>query len=230
VDRGIGVTWSSDRRAFSLDSSASASQHSVFPGSLSADRERSTSRFNSRSTLLYVVGALLLGALVGVGGAKLIWSTKSRSNAKPAPLAAVPPSPPEQAADAKRSLLIFVSYSRKDADAVDRLVHHLEDLGFQVWIDRHSTGSQRYAAQIVGAIRASKLVALMCSRNAFASDQVIREVYVAGDNKKPFIVFQLDLTDFPDEVQYFISGFPRIEVANLDLQGLRSEIVRVVTT
>jgi hypothetical protein len=30
---------------------------------------------------------------------------------------------------------------------------------------------------------------LMCSADAFKSDHVIREVYVAGDNKKPFIMF-----------------------------------------
>jgi len=97
-----------------------------------------------------------------------------------------------------------------------------------VWIDRQSTGSQRYAAPIVRAIRSSKLVALMCSQNAFASDHVIREVYVAGDYKKPFIAFQLDPTEFPDEVLYFVSGFPRVRVEAVDLAQLRSEIARLV--
>ena len=89
-------------------------------------------------------------------------------------------------------------------------------------------GSQRYAAPIVGAIRGSKLVALMCSRNAFASDHVIREIYVAGDFKKPFIAFQLDPTDFPDDILYFISGFPRIPIAGVNSEQLRSEIARLV--
>ena len=69
----------------------------------------------------------------------------------------------------------------------------------------------------------------MCSRNAFASEQVIREVYVAGDFKKPFIAFELDTADFPDDVLYFVSGFPRIPVASVDPQRLRSEIAWLVT-
>ena len=68
----------------------------------------------------------------------------------------------------------------------------------------------------------------MCSRNAFVSDHVIREVYVAGDFKKPFIAFQLDATEFPDEVLYFVSGFPRIAVASISPQQLSSEIARLV--
>ena len=98
----------------------------------------------------------------------------------------------------------------------------------RVWIDREAKGSQRYAAPIVRAIRTSRLVALMCSQNAFTSDHVVREVYVAGDYKKPFITFELDSTQFPDEILYFISGFPRIPVASMDPQRLRSEIARLV--
>ena len=68
----------------------------------------------------------------------------------------------------------------------------------------------------------------MWSQNAFTSDHVIREVYVAGDYKKPFIAFQLDSTQFPDEILYFVSGFPRISIATIDQQQLRSEIARLV--
>ena len=91
-----------------------------------------------------------------------------------------------------------------------------------------STGSGRYAAPIVQAIKSCKLVALMCSRDAFSSDHVIREIYVAGDNKKPFIVFQIDQSEFPDEVLYFTSGFPRVPVSDIDMTQLRSEINRIV--
>ena len=77
------------------------------------------------------------------------------------------------------------------------------------------------------AIRISKLVALMSSQNAFATGQVVREIYLAGDLQKPFIVFQLDPTDPPDEVLYFISGFPRIPVT-VDREKLLSEIKRLI--
>ena len=115
---------------------------------------------------------------------------------------------------------VFVSYSRLDGKIVDRVVKEIEQAGYPVWIDRElSHGAQRYAAPIVRAIKSSKLIALMCSRNAFQSDHVIRELYVAGDYKKPFIAFQLDQSEFPDEVQYFVSGFPRLPVGSLSGVG-----------
>src|SRR6516162_8027155 len=123
---------------------------------------------------------------------------------------------------------VFISYSRRDASTVDQLVKEIEQLGQAVWIDRSQPGSQRYAGPIVRAIQKSRLVALMCSEHAFASDNVIREVYVAGDYKKPFVVFQLDPTEFPAEFVLFITGYPRIPVASMDMQQLRSEITKLI--
>lgn len=125
---------------------------------------------------------------------------------------------------------VFVSYSHRDLSSVERLVQEMERMGYSVWIDREATGAQRYATQIVGAIRTSKLVALMCSRNAFTSDHVIREIYVAGDMKKPFIAFQLDPTELPDEVLYFVSGFPRLPIGSVNIERLQIEIARLFIT
>jgi hypothetical protein len=136
--------------------------------------------------------------------------------------------PLQQAVATQSAAQVFVSYSHMDGLAVDQLVQQIENLGYLVWIDRQAGGSQRYAAPIVRAIRVSKLVALMCSKSAFASDHVIREIYLAGDYKKPFIAFLLDPTDFPDEVLYFLTGFPRVPVATIDPEKLRSEIARVI--
>lgn len=123
---------------------------------------------------------------------------------------------------------VFVSYSQRDIKFVHEIVQHIEEAGFSVWIDQEvgGHGGQRYAAPIVKAIESSHLVALMCSHNAFTSDHVLREVYVAGDYKKPFIAFLLDQTIFPAEFLYFLSGFPRISARNLELEQLRSEIRR----
>ena len=108
-------------------------------------------------------------------------------------------------------------------------MREIEQLGHAVWIDRQQIGSQRYAAPIVRAIRTSRVVALMCSQQAFGSDHVIREIYVAGDFKKPFIIFQLDTTELPDELLYFVSGFPRVPIVTSCPQQLRSEIARLIS-
>jgi TIR domain-containing protein len=124
---------------------------------------------------------------------------------------------------------VFISYSHLDERTVEQLVQKIEQAGCAVWIDRKSKGLQRYAGPIVRAIRESRLVALMCSQNAFTSDHVIREVYLAGDFKKPFLIFHLDPTEFPDDIIYFVTGFPRFPAA-IDSQELRWEILRPPTS
>ena len=168
--------------------------------------------------LLVIVVAAVAAAI----GAGVVWALNRRTSRRAemtrldvfraqmlrAPQTA--PAAPAPATAPRDAPLIFVSYSRQDGQTVDQLVQVIEQAGYTVWIDRQSTGSQRFAAPIVKAIRMSKLVALMCSRHAFESDHVIREVYVAGECKKPFIAFQLDPANFPDDVLYFVSGFPRV--------------------
>ncbi len=174
-----------------------------------------------------IAGVLIVGVLIGAG---LAWAIASRARSRAAPrsVAALAPAPAGAPAAAGLSggLQVFVSYSRKDERVVDDLVRKIEAMGYPVWIDREAIGSARYAGQIVGAIRTSQLVALMGSKSAFASDHVIREVYVAGDFKKPFVAFQLDPTDFPDDILYFVTGFPRIAVEGATVEALRAEFVR----
>jgi hypothetical protein len=74
--------------------------------------------------------------------------------------------------------------------------------GYTVWVDRHDESAGRYAGEIVRAIRSNRVVALMASTNSFSSAQVAREVYVAGEHKKPFISILLDQSELPDDFQY----------------------------
>jgi hypothetical protein len=76
--------------------------------------------------------------------------------------------------------------------------------------------------------QSSRLVALMCSESAFVSDHVIREVYVAGDLRKPFIAFQLAQAEFPDELLYFLSGYPRVPASPVDASLVRTELSRLL--
>jgi hypothetical protein len=179
------------------------------------------------SPLLVAIVTGLVGIAIGAGFAFALWRWSRRRRMRPeAPL--IPASLQSIAASLPDGMPVFVSYSREDLRDVDRLVKQIEQAGYGVWIDRQAHGSQRYAAPIVRAIKSSQLVALMCSQNAFKSDHVIREIYIAGDCKKPFLVFQLDHSEFPDEVLYFVTGFPRLSVTALDPQGLRTELSRLL--
>jgi hypothetical protein len=130
---------------------------------------------------------------------------------------------------------VFVSFSTKDRPTVDAVVDAMKGEGIAPWI---FTGSQdadsgRYAIRIVRAIKASRKVAVMCSDNAFRSDEVVREIYVAGRAKKPFVAFFIDrepvLENAPEDFEYFLTGFPFVPVRGRDQKELRSDIRRVLS-
>ena len=177
----------------------------------------------AQNQYLYVFVFVAVGMGLGLAAA-WAWSKWRRSQSTSAAVRT-----PSLAPDASCDTGIFISYSRLDTRTVEQLAKRMEKAGHAVWIDREAEGTQRYAASIVRAIKGAQIIALMSSRNAFASDHVIREVYVAGDYKKPFIVFQLDQTEFPDEVLYFISGFPRVSVGSLDQKHLQTELSKLLT-
>ncbi len=180
------------------------------------------------------LGVAMLAALGGIGA--LIWLVRRMSRRVSHDQASVTAQDIGKASLGAASARsgphdIFVSYSRHDAAVVDRLVKEIERAGFTVWMDRTAAhGAERYAAPIVKAIKSSRIVALMCSQNAFSSASVIREVYVAGDSRKSFLAIQLDGAEFPDEVQYFVSGFPRLPVEHFDAGSVRAEIARLIAT
>jgi TIR domain len=160
---------------------------------------------------------------------------KGRRRSTPSPQHTVPKAPPVRApatappAPAPEAPHVFVSYSRLDRDMVDRLVGDIQSSGAQVWIDRSQQGGRhRYARAIVTAIKSSRHVAVMCSRSSFESDHVVREIYVAGDFKKPFIAFELDESAIPDELLYFLTGFPRLPAHSMETSHLRAELARLL--
>jgi hypothetical protein len=67
----------------------------------------------------------------------------------------------------------------------------------------------------------------MASSNSFSSDHVVRELYVAGDHKIPFISVQLDQSEFPDDFVYFLSGFPRT-APPIQPEWLKAQLSRYV--
>ncbi len=87
---------------------------------------------------------------------------------------------------------LFVSYSHKDRGRVEPIVSAIEGMGRRVWMDRNDiTGQAGWAGQIVRAIRECRAVVLMASPNSYASDQVVRELYLAMNHRKTIVPIDL---------------------------------------
>lgn len=108
---------------------------------------------------------------------------------------------------------LFVSYSHADNTAVLPVVEAVQAQGRNVWIDNQGiTGGEGWAGEIVRAIKGAKGVIVMCSKHAFESDHVKREVYLADRYKKPMVPVFLEAAPPPEDFEYFFANVQWLEL------------------
>ncbi len=102
---------------------------------------------------------------------------------------------------------VFVSYARANAAAVTPVIEGAKRDGRVFWMDQKNTAAgDGWAGDIVRAIRGAADVVVMCSKAAFESDHVKREIYLADRYKKRLVpVFIEDATP-PEDFEYFFAG------------------------
>jgi len=100
----------------------------------------------------------------------------------------------------------FISYASPDSSIANAVCNALERAGVKCWIaPRDVTPGDLYAANIVHAIDASRVVVLVLSQHAADSAHVLREVERASSKRHPILSFRIDLAPLPDSLQYFLN-------------------------
>jgi membrane protein YqaA with SNARE-associated domain len=81
---------------------------------------------------------------------------------------------------------IFISYSRRDSEIMQRIVLYLRDQGFKVWVDneRLVPGTAIWEEEIEKAIKASSTVLIIMSPDSKNSEWVRREISLADQYRK----------------------------------------------
>lgn len=160
-----------------------------------------------------VAWGVVVGVLAGYGAGRLKQKPRALKEAEVASPAAPAPAAraaPGEAARADEEAPagpspVFVSYSRRDGEVVYPMVAEVEASGREVWIDKneiHAGGN--WAGMIVRAIRESDTFCLMCSAEAFQSDNVRREIYIADKYKRKLLPVRLDSAEMPEDFEYFL--------------------------
>ena len=110
---------------------------------------------------------------------------------------------------------IFVSYSQPDHECAFALVQHLEARGLTVFIaPRDISPAAEWAAEIIDAIAAARIMVLVFSSPSNASPQVRREVERAVHKEIPVLQFRIEDLLPSRSLEYFLSsqhwldGFP----------------------
>ena len=88
---------------------------------------------------------------------------------------------------------VFISYSTVNKSIADALCAKLENDKIRCWIaPRDITPGSMWAKSINDAIESCKVLVLIFSNYVNSSDQVIREVELAFNNRKFVIPFRID--------------------------------------
>jgi len=102
---------------------------------------------------------------------------------------------------------VFVSYSHNDRETAFELVAMLESQGLDCWIaPRDIAPAAEWAAEIIAAISAAKVMVLIFSRHSNDSAQVRREVERAVHKRLPIVAFRLEDVMPERSLEYFLSS------------------------
>jgi TIR domain len=118
-----------------------------------------------------------------------------------------PPTPVREEAPAPVGEAVFVSYARVNQGLVWPVVDAAQRLGRSFWLDKKGIGAgDSWAGEIVRAIKGAASVMVMCSKAAFESDHVKREIYLADRYRKRLVPVYVEPAEPPEDFEYFFAG------------------------
>ena len=102
---------------------------------------------------------------------------------------------------------VFVSYSQPDSDCAFELVSWIERHGISAWIaPRDISPMSDWAAEIIDAISAARIMILVFSASSNDSPQVRREVERAVHKQLQILPFRIDDVLPSKSLEYFLSS------------------------
>src|SRR5215472_6626131 len=102
-------------------------------------------------------------------------------------------------AKTRAAMPIFISYSSKDQKTAEAICEAIEHRGHPCWISSRDIGpGENFQAQVVRAIRNAKIMVLVFSSNANNSEEIKKELVLAGQSR--LVVIPVRVEDVaPDE-------------------------------
>ena len=122
---------------------------------------------------------------------------------------------------------IFISYSRKDIEVVDRFCSILDSVGITYWIDREGIGADSFKSVIVEAIENSTIFVFFSSRNSNQSKWTAKEIGIAVDSDKTIIPLRIDDSPYNSEVRFDLINLNYYDLFN-DYQKSLSAVLALI--
>ena len=116
---------------------------------------------------------------------------------------------------------VFISYSRKDIEIVNRITQVFEEVGITYFVDRKGIGGGlEFPAVLARAIRESKVFLFLASKNSYSSKFTQSEIVYAFNKKQKedILPYIIDGSSLPDELEFTFSAinWRRIEESPIE--------------
>lgn len=122
---------------------------------------------------------------------------------------------------------VFISYSRKDGDAVKPIYDQLEKAGYKCWLDVDGMYSGvSYKKVIVDAIKQSKVLLFMSSENSNKSRNVVSEVSLAMEYGKKIIPVRFDNSSYDESIEYDLINYDYVTFDHSRVEESCNEVLK----
>lgn len=166
---------------------------------------------------LFAGAILLMFIVVGAIVARIIARPVARSRAAPS------------ASEVKSADAVFVSYARANQSDVLPVIEGAAQSGRKFWLDQQGIAAgDGWAGEIVRAIRGATDVVVMCSKAAFESDHVKREIYLADRYRKKLVPVFIEQTEPPEDFEYFFAGVQALKLFETPEAERPQALIRVL--
>ncbi|MBL8535953.1 MAG: toll/interleukin-1 receptor domain-containing protein [Hyphomonadaceae bacterium] len=137
---------------------------------------------------------------------------------------------PRSASPQPASGAIFISYARANESLVLPIIEGAQQAGRTFWVDQQGgvSAGDSWAGEIVRAIRNAASVVVMCSRAAFESDHVKREIYLADRYQKKLTPVYVEEAEPPEDFEYFFAGLQPLKLFETPEADRPQALVRVL--
>jgi hypothetical protein len=134
-----------------------------------------------------------------------------------------------QASAQRSSEAMFVSYARANAPVVLPVIEAAKRAGRKFWLDQRSSGAgSAPAGELIRPISAAGGVIVMCSKAAFESDHVKREIYLADRYRKKLVPVFIEEAQPPEDFEYFFAGAESLKLFETPEAERPQALVRVI--
>lgn len=106
---------------------------------------------------------------------------------------------------------VFICYASEDESTASDICNLLEDKGYSCWFKKRDLAEDDTVFTVTEAIRDSRSVVLIFSKNANASNFVTTEIDIAFSDSIPIIMFSCDDSPIGEKLQFYLKDKPNID-------------------